>query len=175
MPRCKSYQKAKKRLKVLEAPNILTIALKRFQVHIPGRDYFPFSAKNFQVLQVGANPDVPPLCLLAQSGKFGKLNKAVVFPEQLNLADYMTSSSRNSDRSPIYQLYAVVVHLDIMNAAFSGHYVCYVRNASGKWFKIDDSTVRALPSPFRCRLRLFFFFFLILVVQHSKMISDDAI
>ncbi|CAA7400929.1 unnamed protein product [Spirodela intermedia] len=105
--RCKSYQKAKKRLKVLEAPNILTIALKRFQ-----------------------------------SGKFGKLNKAVVFPEHLNLADYMTSSSRNRDKSPVYQLYAVVAHLDIMNAAFSGHYVCYVRNASGKWYKIDDSTVK---------------------------------
>uniref|UniRef100_A0A7N0V0M4 Uncharacterized protein n=1 Tax=Kalanchoe fedtschenkoi TaxID=63787 RepID=A0A7N0V0M4_KALFE len=29
--RCKSYQKAKKKLTVLEAPNILTIALKRFQ------------------------------------------------------------------------------------------------------------------------------------------------
>lgn len=30
--RCKSYVKAKKRLSILEAPNILTIALKRFQV-----------------------------------------------------------------------------------------------------------------------------------------------
>lgn len=30
--RCKSYEKAKKKLTILEAPNILTIALKRFQV-----------------------------------------------------------------------------------------------------------------------------------------------
>lgn len=29
--RCKSYEKAKKKLTILEAPNILTIALKRFQ------------------------------------------------------------------------------------------------------------------------------------------------
>ncbi|KAK8501068.1 hypothetical protein V6N12_000174 [Hibiscus sabdariffa] len=28
-----------------------------------------------------------------------------------------------------------------MNAAFSGHYLCYVKNAQNKWFKIDDSTV----------------------------------
>lgn len=35
----------------------------------------------------------------------------------------------------------MVVHLDIMNAAFSGHYVCYVKNVQNKWFKIDDSTV----------------------------------
>lgn len=49
--------------------------------------------------------------------------------------------SETSDTSPIYRLYGVVVHLDIMNAAFSGHYVCYVKNIQNKWFKIDDSKV----------------------------------
>ncbi|XP_059631261.1 ubiquitin carboxyl-terminal hydrolase 17-like isoform X2 [Cornus florida] len=102
--RCKSYEKAKKKLTVLEAPNVLTIALKRFQ-----------------------------------SGKFGKLNKAIRFPEILDLAPYMSGTS---DKSPIYRLYGVVVHLDVMNAAFSGHYVCYVKNIQNKWFKIDDSTVK---------------------------------
>ncbi|XP_051118053.1 ubiquitin carboxyl-terminal hydrolase 17-like [Andrographis paniculata] len=102
--RCCSYQKAKKKLRVFEAPNVLTIALKRFQ-----------------------------------SGKYGKLNKAVKFPEILNLAKYM---SETSDKSPIYQLYGVVVHLDVMNATFSGHYVCYVKNNQGKWYKADDSTVQ---------------------------------
>ncbi|KAI3895878.1 hypothetical protein MKW98_025669 [Papaver atlanticum] len=102
--RCISYEKAKKRLTVLHAPNVLTIALKRFQ-----------------------------------SGKFGKLNKAVRFPEVLNLAPYMSGTN---DKSPIYSLYAVVVHLDVTNAAFSGHYVCYVKNSQGKWFKMDDSTVK---------------------------------
>ncbi|KAF6141817.1 hypothetical protein GIB67_031884, partial [Kingdonia uniflora] len=48
------------------------------------------------------------------SGKFGKLNKPVQF-----------QSSR--------------VHLDVMNAVFYGHYVCYVRNIEEKWFKIDDN------------------------------------
>ncbi|XP_059279634.1 ubiquitin carboxyl-terminal hydrolase 17 [Lycium ferocissimum] len=104
--RCKSYEKAKKKLKVLEAPNVLTIALKRFQ-----------------------------------SGKFGKLNKTIKFPEILNLAPYMSGTS---DKSPVYQLYGVVVHLDVMNAAFSGHYVCYVRNFQNKWYKVDDSSVRSV-------------------------------
>jgi hypothetical protein len=45
------------------------------------------------------------------------------------------------DKSPLYSLYAVVVHLDSMNASFSGHYVCYVKNFNGEWFRIDDSTV----------------------------------
>ncbi|KAF8404689.1 hypothetical protein HHK36_009577 [Tetracentron sinense] len=93
--RCQSYEKAKKKLTVLEAPNVLTIALERFQ--------------------------------------------SVRFPEILDLVPYM---SRTSDKSPIYKLYAVVVHVDILNAAFSGHYICYVKNIHGKWFKVDDSTVK---------------------------------
>ncbi|KAG7966541.1 hypothetical protein I3843_08G055400 [Carya illinoinensis] len=101
--RCKSYERAKKKLTITEAPNILTIALKRFQ-----------------------------------SGKFGKLNKPIQFPEILDLAPFISGTS---DKSPIYRLYGVVVHLDVMNASFSGHYVCYVKNVQNKWFKIDDSTV----------------------------------
>ncbi|WOK93431.1 ubiquitin carboxyl-terminal hydrolase 17-like [Canna indica] len=101
--RCKSYERAKKKLTVVDAPNILTIALKRYQ-----------------------------------SGKFGKINKAIHFPENLDLAPYMRGSS---DKPPWYKLYAVVVHLDVMNAAFSGHYVCYVKNRQGKWYKTDDTTV----------------------------------
>ncbi|KAJ1399537.1 Zinc finger, MYND-type [Sesbania bispinosa] len=101
--RCKSYEKARKKLTVLEAPNILTIVLKRFQ-----------------------------------SGNFEKLNKSVQFPEVLNMAPYM---SGRKDKSPLYNLYAVVVHLDIKNAAFSGHYVCYVKNIQGEWFRTDDSRV----------------------------------
>ena len=49
-----------------------------------------------------------------------------------------------NDNSPLYSLYAVVVHLDIMDAAYSGHYVCYVKNFNGEWFRIDDSTVSSL-------------------------------
>ncbi|XP_071717550.1 ubiquitin carboxyl-terminal hydrolase 17-like [Rutidosis leptorrhynchoides] len=101
--RCKSYEKAKKKLTLLEAPNVLTIALKRFQ-----------------------------------SGRYGKLNKSVKFPEILDMAPYVSGTS---DKSPIYRLYGVVVHLDTMNAAFSGHYVCYVKNLQNRWFKFDDSLV----------------------------------
>ncbi|KAG9132750.1 hypothetical protein Leryth_014022 [Lithospermum erythrorhizon] len=101
---CKSYEKAKKKLKVLEAPNVLTIALKRYQ-----------------------------------SGEFGKLNKTIQFPEILNLAPYICGTS---DKSPIYGLYGVIVHLDTMNAAFSGHYVCYVKNTQNQWFMVDDSVVK---------------------------------
>ncbi|MED6209044.1 hypothetical protein PIB30_050842 [Stylosanthes scabra] len=101
--RCKSYEKAKKKLTVLEAPNILTIVLKRFQ-----------------------------------SGNFEKLNKSVQFPEVLNMTPYMSGTK---DKSPLYSLYAVVVHLDTMNTSFSGHYICYVKNIQGEWFRTNDSKV----------------------------------
>ncbi|KAL0350159.1 UNVERIFIED_CONTAM: Ubiquitin carboxyl-terminal hydrolase 17 [Sesamum radiatum] len=101
--RCKSYEKAKKELTVLEAPNILTIVLKRFR-----------------------------------SGNLEKLNKLVQFPEVLNLAPYMSGMN---DKYPVYDLYAVVVHLGVMNAAYSGHYVSYVKDFQGDWFRIDDSRV----------------------------------
>ncbi|KAL0366371.1 UNVERIFIED_CONTAM: Ubiquitin carboxyl-terminal hydrolase 16 [Sesamum radiatum] len=104
--RCNSYKQAEKKLRVSEAPNVLTIALKRFQL-----------------------------------GTYGKLNKAVKFPEVLNLAPYMSGTS---DKCPIYQLYGIVVHLDVMNSAVSGHYVCYIKNNEGRWYKADDSMVRAV-------------------------------
>ncbi|KAF8654384.1 hypothetical protein HU200_061565 [Digitaria exilis] len=103
--RCKSYERAKKKLTIEEAPNVLTIALKRYQ-----------------------------------SGKFGKISKAIRFPETLNMKHYMNVDT--DDISPVYSLYAVVVHHDVMNAAFSGHYVCYVKDTQGKWFKADDSQVK---------------------------------
>jgi len=73
-----------------------------------------------------------------QAGNFTKLNKRVRFPENLNMTPYMSGFS---DRFPQYNLYGVVVHLDVMNAAVSGHYVCYVKNYLEEWFKIDDSVV----------------------------------
>ncbi|MBA0810703.1 hypothetical protein Gohar_002668 [Gossypium harknessii] len=105
---CNDYVKAWKRLTIRWAPNILTIALKRFQ-----------------------------------SGRFGKLNKRVSFPETLDLSPYM-SESEDGDDSNIYKLYAVVVHVDMLNASFFGHYICYTKDFSGNWYRIDDCKVFSL-------------------------------
>ncbi|XP_019436178.1 PREDICTED: ubiquitin carboxyl-terminal hydrolase 18-like [Lupinus angustifolius] len=103
---CKDYVKAWKRLTVKRSPNILTIALKRFQ-----------------------------------SGRFGKLNKRVSFPETLNLNPYMSEAGDGSD---IYKLYAVVVHIDMLNASFFGHYICYIKDFQGNWYMVDDSEVSSV-------------------------------
>ncbi|XP_054819269.1 ubiquitin carboxyl-terminal hydrolase 18-like [Prosopis cineraria] len=100
---CNDYVKAWKCLTVKSTPNILTIALKRFQ-----------------------------------SGRFGKINKRITFPETLNLSPYMSEAGDGSD---VYKLYAVVVHLDTLNASFFGHYICYIKDFRGNWYKIDDCKV----------------------------------
>ncbi|XP_076946260.1 ubiquitin carboxyl-terminal hydrolase 18-like [Bidens hawaiensis] len=103
---CNDYVLAWKRLNIHMAPNILTIALKRFQ-----------------------------------SGRFGKLNKRVTFPETLDLSPYMSESADGNDK---YKLYAVVVHLDMLNASYFGHYICYTKDFSGNWYRIDDCKVDAV-------------------------------
>ncbi|PSS20979.1 Ubiquitin carboxyl-terminal hydrolase [Actinidia chinensis var. chinensis] len=100
---CNDYVMAWKRLTVLRSPNVLTIALKRFQ-----------------------------------SGRFGKLNKRVTFPETLDLSPYMSEAGDGSD---VYKLYAVVVHVDMLNASFFGHYICYTKDFCGNWYRIDDCKV----------------------------------
>ncbi|KAG8375360.1 hypothetical protein BUALT_Bualt10G0092000 [Buddleja alternifolia] len=100
---CNAYVMAWKRLTVQRAPNILTIALKRFQ-----------------------------------SGRFGKLNKRVTFPETLDLSPYM---SELEDGNDVYKLYALIVHVDMLNASYFGHYICYVKDVGGNWYRIDDCKV----------------------------------
>ncbi|KAL8239339.1 hypothetical protein R6Q59_015906 [Mikania micrantha] len=105
--RCAAYVRAQKQLAIQEAPNILTIVLKRFQ-----------------------------------EGSYGKINKCITFPDTLDMIPFMTGTD---DVPPIYMLYGVVVHLDTMNASFSGHYISYVKDLQGNWFRIDDTQVRQVP------------------------------
>jgi ubiquitin carboxyl-terminal hydrolase 36/42 len=49
--------------------------------------------------------------------------------------------SEAGDGSDIYKLYAVVVHIDMLNASFFGHYICYIKDFLGQWYRIDDSKV----------------------------------
>lgn len=75
-----------------------------------------------------------------QSGRFGKLNKRVSFPETLDLSPYMSEAGDDGD---VYKLYAVVVHVDMLNASYFGHYICYTKDFSGNWYRIDDCKVLA--------------------------------
>lgn len=56
----------------------------------------------------------------------------------LDMIPFMTGTG---DMPPLYMLYGVVVHLDTQNASFSGHYVSYIKDMEGNWFRIDDTEV----------------------------------
>lgn len=56
----------------------------------------------------------------------------------LDMIPFMTGTG---DMPPLYLLYGVVVHLDTHNASFSGHYVSYIKDLRGNWFRIDDTEV----------------------------------
>ncbi|WOK97183.1 ubiquitin carboxyl-terminal hydrolase 15-like [Canna indica] len=77
-----------------------------------------------------------------QTGKYGKINKCVTFPDMLDMIPFVSGTA---DHPPLYMLYAVVVHLDTFNASFSGHYISYVKDLQGTWYRIDDSEVKAVP------------------------------
>ncbi|XP_072978403.1 ubiquitin C-terminal hydrolase 15-like [Typha angustifolia] len=77
-----------------------------------------------------------------QTGKYGKINKCVTFPDMLDMIPFVTGAA---DSPPLYLLYAVVVHLDSQNASFTGHYVSYVKDLQGTWLRIDDSEVQTVP------------------------------
>ena len=52
--------------------------------------------------------------------------------------------SRHTGADETYDLFCVVVHLDVGGSTFFGHYVCHVRDASGSWWTLDDE--RAEPT-----------------------------
>ncbi|KAH7859610.1 hypothetical protein Vadar_003222 [Vaccinium darrowii] len=78
-----------------------------------------------------------------QEGSYGKINKCITFPDMLDMVPFMTGTD---DIPPLYMLYAVVVHLDTLNASFSGHYVSYVKDLQGHWFRIDDTEVQPVST-----------------------------
>ena len=49
--------------------------------------------------------------------------------------------SNEGDKAPRYELYGVIVHIDMLNSSYFGHYICYVKDFGGFWYKIDDSQV----------------------------------
>ena len=76
-----------------------------------------------------------------QLGRAGKITKFVEYPKTLDLEPYMSSDAPYERSAPTYDLYGVVVHLDFMGSAHSGHYVAFVKLANGAWCKCDDGAV----------------------------------
>lgn len=73
-----------------------------------------------------------------------KIEVRVETPLYLNLTKYVSeydeadSGADKIDSGKIYELFAVVTHIGSVN---TGHYVAFIKNSIGQWFKFDDSVV----------------------------------
>ncbi|KAK7822960.1 hypothetical protein U0070_025777 [Myodes glareolus] len=65
-------------------------------------------------------------------------DRKVSYPESLDFQPYVSQSSSDP---LVYALYAVLVHNGV--TCHSGHYFCYVKAGSGRWYKMDDSHVNS--------------------------------
>ena len=66
-------------------------------------------------------------------GLFGKVNKYIEFPAELSLRPFLSPSTikeLHDDSAVLYKLYAVLVHLDLLNISQLGHYITYIKPSS---------------------------------------------
>lgn len=91
-----------------------------------------------------------PPCLVLHLKRFrygerGKVTRPVAFGSQLNVRPFLCAGAPEVGRPMIYELRAVIVHLDKAGFSHFGHYVAYVRCAAEgsstahKWYLLDDS------------------------------------
>jgi len=74
-----------------------------------------------------------------------KVTRPLAFSSELNLRPFLCAGSPEGGRPLLYELRAVIVHLDKAGFSHFGHYVAYVRcktpgtGATQRWFLMDDS------------------------------------
>ncbi|KAL0423147.1 UNVERIFIED_CONTAM: Ubiquitin carboxyl-terminal hydrolase 17 [Sesamum radiatum] len=94
--RCKSYQKAKKKLTILDAPNILTIVLKRFRVtHVDLETVL--STEAYILFYARRTPQLPSLVTNSNVYSDGKTKRTMEAISTSISAKKKNSKSRSSD------------------------------------------------------------------------------
>ena len=89
---------------------------------------------------LAAPPNV--LVLMLKRCGFGNFSKSNVHVELEPTLDFGPFTSPPS-RAPVpYDLYAVLVHVDVAHSTFFGHYIAFVKDSAGRWFLLDDATMR---------------------------------
>jgi len=75
------------------------------------------------------------------TNRYGKIKRMVQFSEHFDLSPFLeVEEVPKRNRNLRYRLYGVVVHKDVNNSTFFGHYIAYVKSRT-TWFKMDDASV----------------------------------
>lgn len=153
---CQKATRARKQITIFQQPNVLMLQLKRFRY-----------------------------------GTFGKVNKYVHFPTQLSLRPYMSACQRRREEAAAgaggpqpgtgldtpYDLYGVIVHLDLMNVSSFGHYICYIREPArsperpARWLRFDDDEIALVSVEEVLRQRAYICFY----QRREPFVSDEAV
>jgi ubiquitin C-terminal hydrolase len=142
---CSRLTDARKQFSIFKTPEILTLQLKRFSV----------------------NP---------MTGQPGKIGRAVVFPELLDVSGVTSEGiveekkRRTEDGSlhaSVYRLYAVIVHEG--QSCNSGHYHAFVKNSSGVWYSMNDSSVHQVSLATVLQQRAYILFY-----QREESLQNTA-
>ena len=84
-------------------------------------------------------PDILIISLKRFNNSGRKIQKLVNFPiENLDLRKYVTGYKKNDY---IYSLYGIANHT---GGTAGGHYYAYVKNANGKWYNFNDTSVKEM-------------------------------
>lgn len=74
-------------------------------------------------------------------GISSKLDHHIDIPLILNINDYLS----NNETIINYELFSIICHIGNVN---TGHYLAYVKNNNGLWFKFDDANVTRVSESF---------------------------
>ena len=84
-------------------------------------------------------PDILIISLKRFNNSGRKVQKLVNFPiENLDLRKYVTGYKKNEY---VYSLYGIANH---SGGTGGGHYFAYVKNANGKWYNFNDTSVKEM-------------------------------
>jgi len=103
-----------------------------------------------------------------ETGARNKVTKPVKFEASLNLRPFLWRHSTSEAGKPLmYELRAIVVHVDKAGFSHFGHYIAYVRRkaadgAAGsptKWYLLDDCQVVEVPEDIVMRQQAYLLFY----------------
>jgi ubiquitin carboxyl-terminal hydrolase 8 len=86
-------------------------------------------------------PNILAIDIKRFNSRFQKNQIHITFPiDDLDLSPYVIGYKKENYK---YELYGVCNH---SGGVMGGHYTCYVKNANGKWYHFNDTTVSELSS-----------------------------
>ncbi|CAJ1957916.1 unnamed protein product [Sphenostylis stenocarpa] len=138
---CKKLVAAKKQMSILQAPNVLVIQLKRFEGILGGKIDKAVAFEEVLVLS----------SFMCKASQALNGNPIMITWIVVKLPIFVTcgwsrlSSLRKKslpldlDPQPEYKLFGTIVHSGY--SPESGHYYAYIKDAMGRWYCCDDSSV----------------------------------